>query len=97
MTQRPTIYKFRLYVADDALNAAQAQANLRSICRDMLHGRHEVEVVNVFEQPKRALADGVFLTPTLMKLAPFPERVILGTLSDRQTVLEALGLEMPDT
>ncbi|APW40147.1 hypothetical protein RD110_25510 [Rhodoferax koreense] len=96
MSTRQPVFKFRLYVADDSLNSAQAQANLRALCRDRLPGRHEVEVVDVFVQPQRALSDGVFLTPTLVKLAPLPQQVIVGTLSHTETVLQALGLESPE-
>lgn len=90
---RSVVFKFRLYVADSALNSAQAIANLRVLCRIHLPDRHEIEVVDVFLEPKRALADGVFMTPTLMKLAPSPVRRIVGTLSQTQTVVQALGLE----
>ncbi len=88
-------FKFRIYVAGDALNSAQALANLDAICREYLPDRHEVEVevVDVFQEPKRALADGVFMTPTLVKLAPFPTRRIVGALSQTQLVLQAVGLQ----
>ena len=36
---------------------------------------------------------GILMTPTLVKLAPFPVRGIVRTLSQTQAVLEALGLE----
>jgi circadian clock protein KaiB len=86
-------YKFRLYVAGDAENSAQAMANLNAICRTQLLGRHDIEIVNVFREPKRALADGIFMTPTLVKLAPSPPpQRIVGTLSQTQPVLQALGL-----
>lgn len=90
---RPVIYKFRLYVAGDASNSAQALSSLRVLCRAHLPERHEIEVVDVFKDPQRALADGIFMTPTLVKLAPSPVRRIVGTLSQTQTVLQALGLE----
>ena len=90
---RRTLFKFRLYVAGDALNSAQAVANLAALCRTYLPDRHEIEVVDVFCEPTRALADGIFMTPTLVKLAPSPVRRIVGTLSQMQPVLQALGLE----
>jgi circadian clock protein KaiB len=89
------LFKFRLYVAGDALNSAQAIVNLAALCRTHLPGRHEIEIVNVFREPQRALTDGIFMTPTLVKLAPGPPRTIVGTLSDAQPVLHALGLETP--
>jgi len=89
---RAAIFKFRLYVAGDALNSAQALANLTALCLTHLPDRHEIEVVDVFREPKRALADGIFMTPTLVKLAPAPRRIIVGTLSQTQPVLQALSL-----
>ncbi len=86
-------FKFRLYVAAAAQNSALATSNLRAFCRTYLPERHEIEVVDVYKLPKRALADDIFLTPTLLKLAPLPTQRIIGTLSQTQTVLNALGLE----
>jgi circadian clock protein KaiB len=90
-------FKFCLYVAGDAQNSTQAVANLAALCQAYLKDRHSVEVVNVFKDPKRALSDGIFMTPTLIKLAPAPSpQRIVGTLSQTQPVLRALGLEGVD-
>ena len=86
-------FRFRLYVAGEAQNSAQAVANLTALCRKYLPGRHHIEIVDVFREPKRALAEGILMTPTLVKLAPSPGRRIVGTLSQTQPVLQALGLE----
>jgi circadian clock protein KaiB len=90
---RQTLYKFRLYVAADTQNSIQATANLNALCRVHLSGRHVIELVDVFREPQRALAEGIRMTPTLLKLAPSPTRRIVGTLADTQRVLETLGLD----
>ena len=90
---RRVIFKFRLYVAGNTPNSTQALANLTALCRAHLPDRHEIEVVDVFRQPQRALTDGILMTPTLVKLGPSPARRIVGTLSQTQPVLQALGLE----
>ncbi len=87
------VFRFLLYVADDTQNSVIAIANLKAICREFLPGRHEIEVVDVFKAPERALADRIYLTPTLIRLAPAPVRRIVGTLSQHERVLHALGLE----
>jgi circadian clock protein KaiB len=92
MSRRATV-KFRLYVAGDAMNSLQAIANLAALCRAHLQDRYEIEVVDVFKDPQRALADGIFMTPTLLKLAPPPTRRIVGTLSQTQVLLDAFGLK----
>ena len=87
-------YKFRLYVAGDAPNSAQAQTNLTALCLTYLPDRYEIEVVDVLKAPMLALKDNVLMTPTLLKLAPAPVRRIVGALSQMQTVLDTLGLEV---
>ncbi|CCE23384.1 circadian clock KaiB family protein [Methylotuvimicrobium alcaliphilum] len=94
MTQHQ-IFNFRLYVAGDALNSAQALANLTNLCRIHLPDRHRVEVVDVYLEPKRALADGIFMTPTLVKLTPSPTRKIVGSLNLMHPLLLSLGLAIP--
>lgn len=88
---RPVTFKFRLYVAGGAVNSVRALNNLNEICRAHLPERHEIEVVDVFRDPERALADGILMTPTLISLMP-PVRRIVGTLSDPGPVLQTLGL-----
>ena len=90
-----TRFRLRLYTAGGTQNSAQAIANLTALCREHLPDRHEIEVVDVFRDPKRALADGIYMTPTLVKFAPRPTRRIVGTLGQTQMVLQALGLATP--
>lgn len=87
-----SIYKFRLYVAGDAQNSMQARANLQTLCETHLPQRYEIEVIDVFLEQLRALEDGVFMTPTLLKLEPAAARRIVGTLNQTREVLLALGL-----
>jgi circadian clock protein KaiB len=89
---RHAAFKFILFVAGDTENSALALANLSAFCRTRLPNRHEIEVVDVIRQPKRAMKEGIFMTPTLVKTSPSPVRIIVGTLSDTHTVLEVLGL-----
>ncbi len=91
----PQIYKFRLFIAGHTPNSVHALANLTALCRAHLPNHHEIEVVDVFVEPERALSEEVFMTPTLIKLAPLPIQKIVGTLSNANTVLQMLGLKVP--
>ncbi|NHZ96241.1 circadian clock KaiB family protein [Massilia sp. CCM 8734] len=93
MSEDSPIFVFRLYVAGEAQNSVQARLNLRALCQTYLPGRHQIEVLDVFREPGRALEDAIFMTPTLIKLAPASVRRIVGTLSQTESVLLALGLE----
>jgi circadian clock protein KaiB len=89
---RAVKHKFRLYVADSTHNSVLAFTNLTAICKEHFAGDFEVEVVDVFKDPNRAAADGIRMTPTLLKLSPAPARRIVGNLSDTAKVVHALGL-----
>ncbi len=84
---------FRLYVAGETPNSARAMANLQFICQEHLQGRYRLEVVDILQEPLRALSEGVLVTPTLIRLSPLPVRKIVGDLSEPAAVLQALGLE----
>ena len=56
-------------------------------------GPEEIEVVDVFKEPQRAILEGIRMTPTLLKLSPLPIRRIVGTLIDTHRVIETLGLD----
>jgi circadian clock protein KaiB len=85
-------FKFRLYVAAGTQNSAEAMANLEGICHRYLPDRHNIEIIDVDQQPQRALADGIHMTPSLIKLGPAPIRKIVGTLAHTKRVLLALDM-----
>lgn len=83
--------QLRLYVAGNAPNSLRAIANARSICAEHYNNRHELEIVDMIEQPERALADGIIVTPTLLRTLPLPVQRLIGTLADTSQVLLVLG------
>jgi len=82
----------RLYIADNAPNSVKAIANLEAICKEHLQDSFKLEIIDVLEFPLRALADGILVTPSLSKIAPSPTAKVVGNLSDRGNVLQALGI-----
>jgi circadian clock protein KaiB len=86
------VFVFRLYIAGDAPNSLQAIANLTQICETHLPGRHDIEIVDVLREPKRALTESIFMTPTLVTDTPYPGHRIVGTLSNTEPILQILGL-----
>jgi circadian clock protein KaiB len=81
----------RLYVSGNAPNSLRAIINARAICQGQADPPFELEIVDVLEHPKRALADGIIVTPTLLKLSPAPIQRMVGNLSDTNQVLLTLG------
>ena len=88
------VVRFRLYIAGDAPHSQRATANLHSFCEAYLPERYEIEIVDLFVEPERALADMVLLTPTLAIVAPPPLRSIVGDLGETAALLHALAAEL---
>jgi circadian clock protein KaiB len=91
---KPEVFKFRLYIAGDTQNSIEALANLTSFCHAHLMNRHEIEVIDVFKESAKTLEDGIFMTPTLLRLSPSPMLKIVGTLSQTNILLQAFGLTL---
>lgn len=86
------VFIFSLYIVGTAPNSLRALVNLRAICTKYLPEQYQIQVIDILDDPLRALSDNVLLTPTLIKLAPLPETRIVGNLNDHLSVLLALGI-----
>lgn len=82
----------RLYVAGDGPNSVAARHNLQRLLSPYDSSTLSLEIVDCLQEPLRTLREGVLVTPTLVRLQPEPIQTIIGSLSDSERVLEALGL-----
>lgn len=87
---REETWQLRLYVAGPSPKSLRAFVNLKEFCEEHLHGRYEIEVVDLLEHPARARSDDVLAIPTLVRRLPAPHRKIIGDLSDTARVLSGL-------
>jgi len=82
----------RLFVAADSGPSMLARRQLELV-RERLGGEDwEVEVVDVFESPEVAEADGIIATPVLVRLSPGPRLSVIGDLGDWREVARILDL-----
>ena len=90
----PAADKFvlKLYVTGTSPRTRQAIENLQRICEQDLHGRYQLDIIDVLEHPQAAEDDRILATPTLIKRLPPPLRRVIGDLSDKEKVL--FGLEV---
>lgn len=84
------VVKLRLYVAGNSPGSRRARTNLAAWRHAHEQLSLEVEVIDVFEAPQRALADGVLLTPQLILHGPSGRSAIVGDLADAGLLSEAL-------
>jgi circadian clock protein KaiB len=88
---KPATLVLRLYVAGNAPNSLRATANAKAICEEHLATRYQLEVVDLLKYPRRALDDGIIVTPTLLRIRPLPVQRMIGNLSDTNQVLLTLA------
>jgi circadian clock protein KaiB len=69
-----------LFVANDGTRSIAAIANIKGALIEMPDRAFALEIVNVFDDPDRALTHRVLVTPTL--LAPASARRLVGDLSE---------------
>jgi circadian clock protein KaiB len=85
-------YVFQLFVASSESNSARASGNLARLCEEHLHGRYQIETVDVLKDTAVAHKNNVLVTPTLILIKPLPKVTVLGNLNDTRQVLAALRL-----
>jgi circadian clock protein KaiB len=89
-------WELRLYVAGPTPKSVTAFRNIESLCEEHLAGRYHIEVIDLAKNPQVAQADQILALPTLVRKVPVPIRKIIGTLSDKGRVLDALGIPRGD-
>jgi circadian clock protein KaiB len=89
------MYVFRLYVAGQTTLSLTAETRLQSLCESRLSGHYRLEVVDVATEPDMADEDMIVVIPTAIRLAPFPERRVLGEIIDDERTAAALGFPDP--
>ena len=85
-------YILRLYITGMTPQSVRAIANVKKICEEHLQGRYELEVVDLYQQPKLAAGEQIIAAPTLIKKLPLPLRRIIGDMSKTERVLVGLDL-----
>jgi circadian clock protein KaiB len=91
-TSKTQRYELRLYVTGTSPRSSQAIANVRSLCEEFLHGRYDLQVIDIFQQPTVAASEQIIAAPTLIRRLPEPLRRLIGDLSDRNKVIIGLNL-----
>ncbi len=85
-------YQLRLFVTGHTQKSVKAVQNITRLCEQHLHGRYDLEVVDLYQQPELAAQHQLVAAPTLIKMLPLPLRKMIGDMSDWRSVLAGLGI-----
>jgi circadian clock protein KaiB len=87
-------FVLRLFITGATPNSIRAVTNIKKICEEHLKDRYSLEVIDVYQQQDIAEQEQLLALPLLIKKFPFPERRLIGDLSDTEKVLKGLGLKL---
>ena len=73
-------FVLRLFVAGATARSRQAVLRVRQLCEAELKGDCDLEVIDIYQQPKLARANQIVATPTLIIEFPPPVRRFIGNL-----------------
>ncbi len=88
----PAHYVLRLYITGTTPASSRAIEKVKSLCEEHLHGRYELEVIDIYQMPALAKDHQIIATPTLIKVLPAPLRRFIGDLSKAEKILVGLDL-----
>ena len=85
-------YVLRLYITGTTPASTRAVEHVRRICEEHLHGRYELQVIDIYQMPTLAKDHQIIAAPTLIKVLPAPLRRFIGDLSRAEKILFGLDL-----
>ena len=85
-------YILRLFVTGASPNSVRAISNIKQLCETHIKGRYILEIIDVYQNEDVAETEQLVALPLLIKKCPFPERRLIGDMSDNKRVLRGLGI-----
>lgn len=85
-------YLLRLYITGATPASQRSIEKVREVCEEHLHGRYQLEVIDIYQLPALAKDEQIVATPTLIKVLPAPLRRFIGDLSKVEKILFGLDV-----
>ena len=88
-------FVLQLFITGASPNSIRAITNLKTILEQHLKDQYSLEIIDVYQQKSVAATEQIIAMPVMIKKYPFPERRLIGDMSDEAKVLKGLGLLEP--
>lgn len=84
----------QLYVAGMTQKSMTAIENIKLLCDKYLRDSFELEIIDIYKNPEVTEKQQIVFSPSLVKLLPLPKKTLIGTFTDTEKVMKALGLSL---
>ena len=85
-------YILKLYIAGETTRSSHAIDNIKIMVADYLDNKAKVEIIDVLEEPQKAVNAGINATPTIVKHFPEPVKKSIADLANIKEILFWLGI-----
>lgn len=82
----------KLYISGMSPKSMEAIKNLKHLCDEHLNEDFELEIIDIYKNPEMAEEQHIVFSPSLIKQLPLPKKTLIGTLSNTEKVISALGI-----
>jgi circadian clock protein KaiB len=82
----------QLYVSGMSPKSMEAIENIKRLCDEHLKDAFELDIIDIYKNPETAAEQHIVFSPSLIKRLPLPKKTLIGTLSDTEKVIKALGI-----
>jgi circadian clock protein KaiB len=82
----------QLYVSGMSPKSMEAIENIKRLCDEHLTDAFELEIIDIYKNPEVASQQQIVFSPSLIKNLPLPKKTLIGTFSDTEKVVKALGI-----
>lgn len=79
-----------LFVTGMTSKSSRAILNIKALCES--ERRCKLKIIDIYVDPAMAVQEQVYAVPMLVKYKPWPERRVIGDMSDMEQVRRSLGL-----
>lgn len=77
-----SLFRFSLFISGDGLMSKKAVLNCKKSLDIFLQSNYEINIIDVFENPKLAIEENIIALPILIRKNPLPELRIIGDMSN---------------
>jgi circadian clock protein KaiB len=86
----------QLFVSGMSQKSMEAIGNIKRLCDTHLEGAFDLEIIDLYKNPEAANINQIVFSPSLIKQLPPPKKTLIGSFSDTDKVVKALGIRLKE-
>lgn len=86
----------QLYVSGMSPKSMEAIGNINRFCTEFLKEGYDLEIIDLYKYPELAAEQQIVFSPSLIRRFPAPRKILVGSLSDTEKILRALGITVKE-